>query len=151
MPEPFKNFFNPKMIAQMGDHLARADSNFDRDAFVQMACDGLEPLELRQRSDHIRDALIETLPEDFRGACKIMTDALHPVDDSELSDMAMDETGIRGWPIMPMADVVAHRGLDDFDFAMDVLADMTRRFSAEFAIRPFFNHDWQAALAKAQL
>ena len=149
MPEPFKNFFNPKMIAQMGEHLAGADASFDKKTFVKLACDGLELLELRQRSDRIRDALIATLPEDFRKACQTMTGSLHPVDDSELGDMSMDDKGIRGWPIMPMGDVVAHRGLEDFDFAMDVLAEMTKRFSAEFAVRAFFNYDPPAAMAKA--
>ena len=29
MPEPFKNLFNPEMIAQMGLHLARVSDHFD--------------------------------------------------------------------------------------------------------------------------
>ena len=60
MPEPFKNAFNPEMIAQMGDHLGNASAAFDVDAFVAQACDGLENLELKQRSNQIRDALMQT-------------------------------------------------------------------------------------------
>ncbi|NKB54039.1 MAG: DNA alkylation repair protein [Rhizobiaceae bacterium] len=149
MPEPFKNAFNPEMIAQMGDHLGNASAAFDVDAFVAQACDGLENLELKQRSNQIRNALVQTLPSDHRRACKVMIDALHPVDNGQLGDMSMDQIGIRGWPIMPMAEVVTERGLKDFDFSLDVLAEMTTRFSAEFAIRPFFNNDWRAALDKA--
>ncbi|MEP1207371.1 MAG: DNA alkylation repair protein [Rhizobiaceae bacterium] len=149
MPEPFKNSFNPQMIARMGGHLARANVDFDADSFVRLACDDLEKLELKQRSNQIKDALVSTLGDDFHAACQTMINALHPVDDAQLGNMSMDDDGIRGWPIMPMADVVAERGLEDFDYSMDVLAELTRRFSAEFAIRPFFNHDWRAALDKA--
>ena len=42
---------------------------------------------------------------------------------------------------MPMADFVAARGLGDFDRAMGVLGEMTKRFSAEFAVRPFILAD----------
>lgn len=149
MPEPFKNSFNPQMIAQMGGHLNRANASFDTEKFIQLACDGLEELELKQRSNQIKDALIATFGDDYRNGCRTMVNALHPVDDSPLGDMSMDEVGIRGWPIMPMADVVAEIGMDDFDHSLDVLGEMTKRFSAEFAIRPFFIHDWRRTLDKA--
>ena len=149
MPEPFKNSFNPTMIAQMGDHLGNANADFNVEEFVKLSCDGLENLELKQRSNQIRDALLTTLPQDYQSACHTMIDALHPIDDAQLGNMAMDEIGIRGWPIMPMADVVAARGLEEFGFSLDVLGEMTRRFSAEFAIRPFFIHDLKAATDKA--
>ena len=48
-----------------------------------------------------------------------------------------------------MAEVVAARGLDDFDYAMGVLAEMTKRFTAEFAVRPFFIADPERAIAIA--
>jgi len=150
MPEPFKNFFNPTMISQMGHHLARDNPHFDVHGFVETACNGLESLELKQRSNHIRDSLLTTLPADHRTACQMMLGSLHPVEDAELGQETMDNLGIRGWAIMPMADVVAMRGIQDFDFSLDVLAQLTKRFSAEFAIRPFFIHDPQAALKKAK-
>jgi 3-methyladenine DNA glycosylase AlkC len=42
---------------------------------------------------------------------------------------------------MPMTEIVAARGLDDFDYAMGVLAEMTKRFTSEFAVRPFLIAD----------
>lgn len=149
MAEPFKNLFNETMIAAMGDHFHRVDPGFDRDGFCAHACDGLNDLELKARSNHIRTALQHYLPEDFHDACALMVAALHPVDNAPIGDMAMDEQGIRGWPIMPMADFVAQNGLQHFDYSLDVLAGMTKRFSAEFAIRPFFLQDWQQTLKKA--
>ncbi len=50
MPEPFKNLFNPSLITKMGDHLLAADSSFDRGALIAAACEGLDALEMKERS-----------------------------------------------------------------------------------------------------
>ncbi|MGI9364955.1 MAG: DNA alkylation repair protein [Rhizobiaceae bacterium] len=149
VPEPFKTFFNPDMIAEMADHLARVDGDFDRARFIEHATAGMDALELKERSNQICDALDQFLPADHRRACDIMVRALHPQDRAGLGNMSMDDQGIRGWAIMPMADLVARRGLKDFDYSLDVLAHLTCRFSAEFAVRHFFVRDWQSALDKA--
>ena len=149
MPEPFKNFFNPTMIAQMGGHLGRADETFDAKEFVRLATTGLEPLELKQRADHIRQALETCLPPDYRRACDAMLAALHVESDVDLSNTEMDDRGIRGWAIMPMADYVASKGLDDFDFSMDVLRELTKRSTSELAVRAFFLADTERALRHA--
>ena len=141
MPEPFKNFFNPDLIEAMAEHLARQSTRFDAPRFREHALNGLDALELKQRSNHITDALCISLPDDFRSACAILTGALHPEDDVDLSELTTDARGIRGWAVMPMADFVARNGLDDFDHSMGVLKEMTKRMSAEFAVRPFIAAD----------
>jgi len=127
------------MIAQMGGHLARSNPDFDVQAFTHKAIKGLDPLELKERSNHIRDALKQTLPGDFKRACETMIGSLHPIDDREKGN-EMDGEGVAGWSIMPMAEFVAERGLDDIDTSFATLKELTKRFTAEFAIRPFFIH-----------
>ena len=146
MPEPFKNFFNPKMIRLMADHLHASDKSFQRAKFVRKATRGLDALELKERSNHILGALEVSLPADYRNACDIMLGSLHPEFDLALSNTEMDRGGIRSWAIMPMADYVARHGLDDFDFSMDVLKELTKRFSSEFAIRKFILTDTERAM-----
>ncbi|MCP4316161.1 MAG: DNA alkylation repair protein [Hyphomicrobiales bacterium] len=146
MAEPFKNVFNPDLIAAMGRHFAMQSPDFDADRFAALATGGLEALEFKQRSNQIVDALEACLPNDFRSASGILTGALHPEDDVDLSDQTVDEHGIRGWGIIPMSDYVARAGLDDFDFSMDVLKEMTKRSSAEFAVRPFLKADPDRAM-----
>jgi len=141
MPEPFKNLFNPALIARMGDHLLAAHADFDRDAFVAAASDGLDRLELKERSAQIQAALDKSLPSDFRTACGVMLASLSPKTDEDWQAEDIETLGISGWAVMPMAEVVAARGLDDFDFAMGVLAEMTKRFTSEFAVRPFLIAD----------
>ncbi len=141
MPEPFKTFFNAGTIATIGANLAAQSPAFDRARFEALALEGLEALELKARAAQITRALDACLPADFAAACDLMLAALAPADAAE------DAPGIRGWAVMPMADLVALRGLDDLDRGMEVLREMTRRFSAEFAVRPFILADPERALA----
>jgi len=97
----------------------------------------LDDLELRDSSWQITGALKRSLKADFSGNCEALINALHPVEDAQLNQMTTDEDGIRGWPIMPVADYVAEAGLNDVKTSLKTLRQLTMRFSAEFAIRPF--------------
>ena len=141
MPEPFKNLFNPTLIAAMGRHLQRADPSFDRETFQRTATDGLDALEMKERAAHIQAALDPLLPTDFREACKVMLASLSSKTDEDWKAADIETLGICGWAVMPLAEIVAARGLDDFDHAMGALAEMTKRFTSEFAVRPFFIAD----------
>lgn len=144
--EPFKTLFNRALIAEIGAHLARHAPGFDRAGFEAMAGDGLEALELKARSARITRALDAHLPADFAQACALMRAALHPETGGVGGGTPSDARGLRGWAVMPMADVVVARGFPDFDLAMRTLAAMTRRFSAEFAVRPLIAADPGRAL-----
>lgn len=150
MAEPFKNVFNTQMIRLMAVHLHRADSNFDGDQFVALATRKLTRLELKERSNQIRSALVATLPSNYRQACKLLRAALHPGKNFSLSDMDTDEQGIRGWAIMPIADYIALEGLSDFDFSMGMLKRLTKLSSSEFAVRAFIQSDQERALQHVQ-
>jgi len=150
MPEPFKNAFNPQMITLMGEHLRKAEPNFNKQHFVDSATTGLDELELKQRATHIRRALEETLPSDFAKACTGMINALHPASDIDLSGTVMDSDGIRGWAIMPMAEYVSEHGSDNFETSLETLKELTKRFTAEFAIRTFFISNTSRTLAHVE-
>jgi 3-methyladenine DNA glycosylase AlkC len=156
MAEPFKTFFNPDMIASMGAHLAARAPGFDRAGFVALACEGIEARELKDRAAQITRALDAHLPGEFAEACEVLVAALHPDESAPIAAQAIDDRGIRGWAVMPMADWVALRGLHDLDRSMAVLGAMTCRFSAEFAVRPFLAReparamDWMQRWAGAE-
>lgn len=146
MPEPFKNLLNPKVISLMARHLNRVWKNFDEEAFIKEACLNLERLELKQRGDQIKGALHSQLPKSFSKAATILVESLHPEDDVDLSGTNIDDQGIRGWAIMPMAEFVGAYGLNEFELGMDTLKQLTKRASSEFGIRPFIHHDPGRAL-----
>ena len=146
--EPFKNVFNPKMIALIAQHLKTAASEFDGGHFRKLAAKGLAKNELKQRSQQITAALESTLPGDFRKACSLMLAALAPESADTEFQPEIDHTGIRGWALMPMAEYVARQGQDDAEYSLEVLREFTKRFSSEFAVRPFLQAAPETALAE---
>ena len=132
----------------MGRHFAR-HCDFDVDNFVEDACGNFASLELKERSNAVRDALAEHLPQEYPLACDVLVSTLHPDGNEELSSGVSNDLGVRGWAIMPMADFVALRGQDHFELSMDVLRQMTSRFTSEFAVRPFIAADPMKAVELA--
>ena len=146
MPEPFKNFFNLALIEKMGDLLKQAAPTFKQQKFLHLASNGLDALELKERSNQIRDALIATLPNDVEHAGPILVATLGseaPIDGGVTKER---EDGLSGFAIMPMADFVAAIGLNDIETSFAVLEELTKRFSAEFAVRPFIVADSEKAM-----
>lgn len=134
MIEPFKNLFNKKMIASMGDHLGEACPDFDRYGFTKMSTRGFKNMELKERSTQITGALCAFLPQDYETAASVMLESLAEDQGGESND---SETGIAGWGIMPMVDYVGLYGLEHFDLSMSLFKELTKRFSSEFGIRYF--------------
>ncbi|WP_016957922.1 hypothetical protein [Catenovulum agarivorans] len=149
--EPFKNVFSIKLIKHIAAQIELYDQAFNKSQFIELAAKDLEQLELKQRSQQIYQALQQTLPSDYREACEILLKTLAPVDESsEQIHFDNSAQGIRGWAIMPMADFVALHGLDDIEFALLVLKQMTKRFSAEFAIRYLIEKNPELVIATLQ-
>jgi len=146
MPEPFKNLFNERIIAGMGDHFLKAWPDFDKGGFVRAAMDSLQALELKARSEQITRAMSTYLPDDFAHAGEIMLASLTPEDGSNLSNIPVNTRGISGWAVMPMAHYVGLNGLQHFELSMTLLREMTIRSSSEFGIRFFLIEKQEATL-----
>ncbi len=136
------------MIAHMAQHFSRASGEFNKARFIQRATNNLDALELKERSAQICDALEASLPTDYRKACTIMLEALHPRNHENPSDAIINaEDGICGWGLMPMGEFVARNGLDEFDFSLETLKEFTKHFSAEFDVRRFILADTERAMS----
>ncbi|MBF0380028.1 MAG: DNA alkylation repair protein [Magnetococcales bacterium] len=137
MPEPFKNCFNKSLVSAMAGHFLKQYHNFDSHSFVTDATTNMDSLELKARSELITQTMVEYLPADFTKSSKILLDSLGTNIDEGISNAGIDENGIAGWAIMPMAHYVALKGQDHFDLSMELLKEMTKRFTSELAIRYF--------------
>ena len=137
MVEPFKNFINPKLIKNMSVSLKEAWTDFGDNSFTAHATDGLEELELKARSEHITDALVKHLPDDFIETSKILLNSLADED---------RKNGISGWAIAPITYYVALKGKAHLEISMKLLKEMTKRFTAEFDIRFFIMENQDAVL-----
>lgn len=124
-----------------------ASPRFDAAAFETHVMGRLLELELKERINWIAESLATFLPGDLPQIAPILLDALPPPLDPTLSD---DDFG--DFIFAPLGEWVAATGQRHPDLALDVLEEVTQRFSMEWAIRPFLNdhpelvlermHDW---------
>lgn len=137
MAEPFKNLLNAEVVRHIGLHLQRAWPAFERERFEAQAIARLDTLELKARAQHLADALQACLPSDFEHAAQVMEASLATPDDELQAPMGARSDGLGGWAVWPLTEHVARHGHGDVPRALQALHAMTRRFSAEWAIRPF--------------
>lgn len=148
MAEPFKNIFSPAMVDGLGEHLARVSDQFDRAQFQERALNGLEQLELKERSEQFSHAIEAAMSGSFEDTVGAMIAALHPESEAESWDMRVDDKGVAGFAVMTFTSFVARNGLDKPNFSLDALSEMTKRFSSEFDVRPFYRDHGELTLAK---
>lgn len=132
---------NPQALRRLANNLQRARRDFDVEAFVRDCVRGLEPLELKQRVQHVIEVLHRHLPQRFSEASRLLCAAATTWDRGDAKDPL---SGFAAWPVI---DYVAVHGLDDFETGMETLRCLTELFTAEFAIRPFIDAQPEAAIA----
>jgi 3-methyladenine DNA glycosylase AlkC len=112
---------------------------FKSESFQRAAWEGLKPLAILQRGQHLARALRGHLPERYSDAIAILLRSLTP----PLTQT--DDLGLGGFFYLPHIAFVAAYGLDvehnggrdPFETSMTAQYELTRRFSAEFSMRPF--------------
>lgn len=114
-------------------------SDFDGKAFQRTALNGLKPLSILQRGHHLARALRDHLPKRYADAVHILIQSLTP------PLTGTEDLGLGVFFYLPHVSFVAAFGLDPaynsghdpFEISMLAQYELTRRFSAEFSIRPF--------------
>jgi 3-methyladenine DNA glycosylase AlkC len=112
---------------------------FDGKAFQRSALNGLKPLSIMQRGHHLAKALREHLPVRYEDAIHILLRSLTP------PQTGTEDLGLAVFFYLPHVSFVAAYGLDPahndvrdpFETSMLAQYELTKRFSAEFSIRPF--------------
>lgn len=110
-------------------------------AAVRRCADELAGLGFGERGRAVRDAVLLDLPD---GAAQFRA----------VIERALLDPGFAGWMIMPVADAVAHRSVADgteagLDAGLALLAVLTPRLTAEFALRAFLAADLPRTLDAA--
>ena len=130
MAEPFKNLLNTETIDWLGAQIQQAWPDFDHATFSERALGPLDALELKARVAHVSTALHAALPSDWPTALDILLCSMPPVLPSE-QDVGKS---LRLWPVLHLVQTA---GLHDPERSVPALREMTQRFTAEFAVRPF--------------
>ena len=144
--EPFKNVFNRKVIATLGRLLAREIPRFSLKKWNADACADLESLEMKQRWLQVTHALARHLPSDFPEAAAVIRRLLHPNCECDPLREGTTADGVQSWMIAPLADYAGIYGKNHLPVAMELLRELTMRFTSEFGVRHLLLHDAPACL-----
>ena len=130
----FKDYFDVVLAQRMAEQITAVHPQFPADAFVNQIAPQLDGLEMKARSTVFVQALRDHLPAGFANAWAVLEAALG----AELSG----EDGVfnDGWHYWPIAQFIETFGLEDFDVGVRAMHEITKRHTAEFAIRPFLIH-----------
>ena len=126
----FKDWFDREAAQMMASQIAGALPSFDKRKFVRVASSNLEQLGFHARVAQFSNALAATLPDDIPAALHILTESLPQAQQN--CDQVTD-----GWLQWPVGKFIADQGLPYFDESFAAMIELTKRFSAEFAVRPF--------------
>jgi 3-methyladenine DNA glycosylase AlkC len=148
LPEAPRSIAKGSSLAQLLDreaieclaqNIALVHPAFDTGGFQRDAHEGLGPLSILRRGEHVARALRRHLPPVYDDAIAILTRSLTP----PLS--RTEGLGLAVFFYLPHVSFVALYGLDPaenggrdpFETSMAAQYELTRRFSAEFSMRPF--------------
>jgi 3-methyladenine DNA glycosylase AlkC len=123
----------------LAHNLSLTRRDFDAESFRHTALEGLKPLGILERGHHLARVLRGHLPGKYADAVNILLRSLTP------PLTATDDLGLGVFFYLPHVCFVANYGLDvaenggqdPFEISMTAQYEITRRFSAEFSMRPF--------------
>lgn len=120
-------------------NLTLVHPGFDGASFRRTALKGLKPLAILGRGQHLARALRDHLPRRYEDAVEILVRSLTPPLPHS------HDLGLAVFFYLPHVSFVATYGLepeenggqDPFEVSMKAQYELTRRFTAEFSMRPF--------------
>lgn len=128
---PLKELMGRKLVVLIAESLAQVLPEFDLKRFQARASCGLDTLELKERALHIAHAMAEYMPVDFDELAPLLIKSFGPPLE------ATDGNGLAPFFYFPHSHLIAAYGVSKFDSGMAANYEITKRFTAEFSIRPF--------------
>jgi 3-methyladenine DNA glycosylase AlkC len=147
---PLKHLLGTDAIDCLAHNILLVHPQFNEASFRQAALDGLEPLGIMKRGQHLARALRQFLPDKYAVATEILLASLTP------PLTRTDDNGLAVFFYLPHISFVAEYGLepkenggqDPFEISMYAQYELTKRFSAEFSIRPFLIRQQERTLSR---
>lgn len=139
--QPYKNYFGVELAQELARRIVAIHPTFPAEQFAAQIAARVDELELKNRVALIAAALRECLPPDYPAALQILLRILGPENPKEEGMFTY------GYHLMPVAYFVEVYGLDYFDQSMAALAEITKRHTAEYTIRPYLVRYPQQTLA----
>ncbi len=127
-----KDYFTPEVIEAFAQRVVTVRSDFDAPRFMSEVLDrGWDDLAFTQRSERIGDAFWSVLGMGVEPALEVIVSMLpEELDDPE---GALNN----GFWMWPLGHVIATYATEHLELGLDACEALTKRFTAEFAVRPF--------------
>lgn len=147
---PLKLLLGPEAVDCLAHNILLVHPQFDAEAFCRVALNGLESLGILERGQYLARALHQYLPEKFSTAVEILLASLTP------PLTRTDDLGLAVFFYLPHVCFIAEYGLepkengghDPFEISMKAQYELTKRFSAEFSMRPFLIQQQERTLSR---
>ncbi len=128
------DLFNAETVGRLASWFEPHVDTIKVDTFTADVIAEFPDLELKQRITHIANKLTPHLPSDYGTACDIILRALpEPLDPTKTDD------DFGHFIFAALGEYVVQHGLEYPALSLDVLEEITKRFSMEYAIRHFIN------------
>ncbi|MEX5635156.1 DNA alkylation repair protein [Parafrankia sp. FMc2] len=126
-----KRHFNGDAARLLGGMIREFHPGFDVDGYASEVEGRIPGKELKDRVLVLAEGLRGRLPQDYNEALVILV--------ALLGDELAEGEGMfnNGWYLMPVARFVEEYGLKTPAESLDALVEITRRHTAEYAVRPF--------------
>lgn len=128
---PLKNYFDVNLAQILAYRISLVYPDFSHDSFIERVDYLVEGLELKNRVAIISHELHRALSLPYVDAMKVLEQILGPENKTEKGMFT------NGYSLMPVAYYVEMYGLDHFEESMNMLYEITKRHTSEYAIRPF--------------
>ncbi|GGG90416.1 hypothetical protein GCM10007415_26120 [Parapedobacter pyrenivorans] len=133
--------FGEELAALLADKIKPVFPEFSSDAFIADVEISVNGKSYTQRVEVIADKLRDYLPELYIEAVNVLLRILGPPNPNE--------TGMftHYYWVLPIGKFVEKYGIDDFQASMDAIAEITKRNTGEYSIRPYIRKYPDASLA----
>lgn len=121
------DLFNRQTVTMAANALASVYPKLDPAPFVDKVMKGFGPLELKERMSYLRQCIEEVLEEDYRTSAKLLVEGVKDQEPHFVYGAFCEFVEINGCRE------------EDVTFSLAILGELTKAFSAEFAIRSFID------------
>jgi 3-methyladenine DNA glycosylase AlkC len=128
---PLKELMGRPLVRLIGESLSEVVPGFDRRRFGREAARDLDGLELKGRAAAIARAMAGQMPASFDDLVPLLIESLGPPLERT------DGNGLAPFFYLPHTELIAVHGASCFESGMAANYEITKRFTAEFSVRPF--------------
>lgn len=137
--EALKNVYNQDSIEYISKEIKKIYPSFNSKAFQESILKDLTEKELKDRVKLISQSLYTYLPSDFKQSIKIILQTIETKKEKNEKWQGNHSEKISGFLAWPFTQFVEDYGTHDVRTSLQALKELTKSFTAEFAIRIFID------------